>query len=512
MISLIKKELEKIIKEKIEIDVVASEKEDFGHYSTNVAFKLAPSLKKSPLEIAKDLASKLKNKEFAKVEAVAPGFINFWLAPELLQKETVEVLKLKKDFGKFKVKNPKEINLEFVSANPTGPLTMANGRGGFYGDVLANVLEKSGHKVTREYFVNDAGNQISILGESILAAAGKISDKKEYYKGAYIKKLKGKSGQQAAAVLLKEIKNSLQKAGIKYDIWYSEEKNLRKKGEVKKVLEFLEKKKLVKKKDGALWFEDSVLIKSNGDPTYLMIDLAYHQDKLIGRKFDLAIDIWGADHHGNVAPLKKGIGFLGMDSKKLTIILTQFVRLVRKGKEVKMSKRSGEFVTMDELLKEVGKDAARFFFLMHSLNTHMDFDLDLAKERSQKNPVYYTQYAYVRALNILKKAKSIKYLPPRQGRQVSSIKLLNSGSEMKLMLELVKFPDIIAQTAADYQVQRLTKYAMELTKAFHNFYEKERVVGVGGNLEQARLALVYATKIVLENLFDVLGISKPKRM
>jgi len=508
MIESIRKELRRVIKEDLDIEVAPSEKEEFGHYSTNVAFKLAPALEKSPFEIAKELAGKLsKAKEFQKAEAVQPGFVNFWLLPAVLQKEVQKILKEKNKYGQQKAKSKKQkVNLEFVSANPTGPLTMANGRGGFYGDALANVLEKAGHKVTREYYINDAGNQIKLLGESILAAEGKIPEKEEYYKGEYIKKLKGKSAKQASAILLKEIKNSLKSAGIKHDVWFSEDNNLHKKGELKKALEFLKKKRLVEEKDGAQWLGDGVLIKSDGNPTYFLADLAYHYDKFLKRKFDLAIDIWGADHHGYAQRMKKGIESLGVKPEKLKILLTQLVRLVSGGKEVRMSKRKGEFVTMDNLLDEVGADAARFFFLMHSLDTHMDFDLDLAKEKSQKNPVYYAQYALVRCANILRKAKV------KSEKLKVNLALLNSNSEVNLMLELIKLPDVLAQTTEDYQVHRLTKYAGDIAKALHNFYEKERVVGVEKDLEESRLALVSATKIVLENLFDILGISKPLKM
>ncbi|MDP3999567.1 MAG: arginine--tRNA ligase [bacterium] len=560
MTEAIKNQIQGAIKEKIGIEVVASEKEDFGHYSTNVAFKLVPIFKKAPLEIAKELTQKLSgNKMFVKIEAVAPGFVNFWLAPEFLQSELQQILKQGKSFGEFNAKPSQKINIEFVSANPTGPLTMANGRGGFYGDALCNVLKKAGHDVTREYYINDAGNQTKLLGESILAELGIIARQENHYKGDYIKKyaesiLKKreaakKYGFRIAVIggitvdldknkilevenfetigkiaqtnkfdpvkkFTEDIKESLKTAGIKFDKWFSEEQKLHKTGEVKKVLEFLKKKDLVKEREGALWLvpskaeglEDVVLIKSDGNPTYFMVDLAYHLNKLSKRKFDLAIDIWGADHHGAVARLQNGIKLLGMEPRKLKIILMQLVRLISGGKEVKMSKRAGEFVTMDELLKEVGADVARFFFLMHSPDTHMDFDLDLAKERSQKNPVYYTQYAYVRAINILRRAN------PKSEIRNPKLNLLAAESEIKLMLELLKWPDVLAECAQDYQVQRLTKYAMELARAWHNFYEKERVVGVEDDLMQARLALVKATKIIFEDLFGVLGVSKPKKM
>jgi arginyl-tRNA synthetase len=465
------------------------------------------------------------------VEAVPPGFINFWLKPEALHGELKEILRKKNKYGQSSVKGKRsKMNLEFVSANPTGPLTMANGRGGFYGDVLANVLENAGRKVTREYYINDAGNQVFMLGLSILNKTApekveeilkkyQLEEKAKLYAGAYVDELVGalggpvrlsaqdpqKIGKRAAEYLLKDIKRSLKKAGIKFDVWFSEDKNLHKKKELKKTLEFLKKREKIEEKDGATWLGDGVLVKSDGNTTYFLADLAYHYDKFIKRKFDVAIDIWGADHHGYKSRMEKGVAALGMAPDRLKILIAQLVRLVSGGKEVRMSKRKGEFITMDELLDEVGVDAARFFFLMHSLDTHMDFDLDLAKEKSQKNPVYYAQYAYVRATNILRKSKV--------GGRVSNVGQLASDAEVKLMLELVKLPDVLAQTAEDYQVHRLTKYALELAKALHNFYEKERVVGIENKeLEKARLALVSATKITLENLFTILGISKPKKM
>lgn len=517
MIGEIKKIIQNDIPTGIELELQASDKPEFGDYFTNVAFRLTPVLKKPPMEIAKELAIQFSSHpEFSQVEAVAPGFINFRLAPAFIQKELSIILKAKKKYGASKVSKPLRINLEFVSANPTGPLTMANGRGGFYGEVLGNVLEKAGHKVTKEYYVNDAGNQVRLLGESILAAAGHAPSAENHYQGAYIKtlakKLKPKKGmvadalgKKAAAILLKEIRISLKKSGIVHQIWFSEDTNLHKKKELQKVLEMLRAKNSTEKKEGAEWLGDNVLIKSDGNPTYFLADLAYHYDKLIKRKFDIAIDIWGADHHGYIARMKKGVEALGIDSKKLQILITQLVRLIKDGQEVKMSKRTGEFVTLDELIKEVGKDVARFFFLMHSLDTHMDFDLGLAKERSQKNPVFYAQYAYVRIINIL--AKSHKLTAKKINFDV-----LKTESEQKLIKEMVRYPDIISQTAKDYQVHRLTTYARELAGAFHNFYEKERVVGAGEELENARIGLLNALKIVLENLFDTIGISKPKKM
>lgn len=316
----------------------------------------------------------------------------------------------------------------------------------------------------------------------------------------------------AAAILLKEIQKSLKGAGIDFDVWFSEQKNLRGNGEIKKTLELLKQKGLVEKKEGAVWLKtsdiaddkDRVLVKSDGNPTYFLADTAYHYDKLVKRKFDKAIDIWGADHHGYVARLKSGVKALGIDPNRLKILLTQLVRLTENGREIRMSKRTGEFITMDELISEVGKDAARFFFLMHAPETHMDFDLALAKEKSNKNPVYYAQYAYVRCGSILAKSKVKKIK--------ANWDLLKSKSELQLMCELVKLPDLIWQTAQDCQVSRLARYVLEIAHAFHNFYEKERVITDDKELMSARLALVAAAREILGKALDLLGLSKPKKM
>jgi len=532
MIDEIKKFIKVVIGREVG-QIFIPERPEFGHYAANVAFVLANLRRaqgenKLPLEIAKELVEKIKavdgGRLFYKVEAAPPGFINFWISTQALQKELLKILKAK--IWRVPGIKRRVINLEFISANPTGPLTMANGRGGFLGDVLANVLQSVGHKVIREYYINDAGRQIEILGESILAALGRISPKEEYYQGAYIKTLANKLktkilklktpediGRLAAKELLRGIKQSVKKSGIKFDVWFSEYQKLRRSGLIKKIIDILNKKGLVDEHDGAKWLkssdiadeQDRVLVKSSGEPTYFLSDIAYHYDKFIKRKFDEVIDIWGADHHDYAARLKVGVKAIDIDSRKLHIIITQLVRLVEGGKESRMSKRKGAFVTLDELIEQVGVDAARFFFLMHSPDTHMDFDLTLAKEQSLKNPVYYMQYAYVRAKSVLAKANGKSPVMRR-------LEKLNSDSEIILLNEMVKLPYIIRQIADDYQVHRLTHYALGLARAFHNFYEQERVLGVGGEIEEARLALVAAVKIIFEKLFKLMGIAAPKKM
>lgn len=525
--------LKKVILEKIEPDVFVPELAEWGHYSTNVAFVLAKLRGKKSAEVAEELIGKIKNLsngDFEKIEMGGAGFINFWLSKKLLAGELKKILKMKEKYGRLQLggARPQKIQVEFISANPTGPLTLANGRGGFFGDVLANVLAAAGNKVFREYYVNDAGNQVNLLGESLLAELGQKTKTPHHYQGEYIGRLAQKmkqrllgaknseaAGRIAAAALLREIKKSTKKAGIKFDNWYSEFQNLRgPRGLIQKVLKILANSGFVIDKDGARWLKsseiadekDRVLVKSDGEPTYFLSDLAYHYDKFLKRKFDKVIDIWGADHHGYVARLKSGVKVLGINPENLVIIITQLVRLVEGGKEVRMSKRRGEFITLDELIDEIGLDAARFFFLMVSPDTHLDFDLQLAKERSVKNPVYYVQYAYVRAKSILQKAGAKS--------KISKIKFdsLNTVSDMNLMNKLIRFPEIISETAADYMVHRLTRYAIDLARSFHDFYEKERVIGEAEPVFAARLALVRAAAQVFKNLFGLLGISAPEKM
>lgn len=491
---IIREELAKIIKEDVEMKISEPERSENGDFSTNVAFALAKNEGRKPQEIAEKIAVKLsKPKSVAKAVA-KNGFVNIFLKDEALLKSLCE----KEKFPKKKEK----INVEFVSANPTGPLTMANGRGGFYGDVLSNVLKKAGYDVTREYYINDAGNQIKLLGESIQAAEGQIPKKEEYYKGAYIKELKGKTADQAVAIILEKIKSSLKKAGIKFDVWFSEEKNLRKHGELKKVLELLNKRGAIKESAGALWLDDNVVVKSNRETTYFLSDLAYHYDKFIKRKFDVAIDIWGADHHGYVARMKRGMVMLGVNPERLKIIIMQLVRLMSGGKEVRMSKRTGEFVTLDELLEEVGLDAVRWFFLSRAPETHMDFDLDLAKEQSEKNPVYYVQYAHTRMANILQKAD---YKP-----KTINYKLFGHSSERALAMKILRYPELLEDVSNDYQVHRLITYAYELAQTFSAFYRDVKVIG--SERESELLHLVSKAKETLADLLKLMGISQPEKM
>ncbi len=492
---------------------------EHGDYSTNVA--IVAKLEPEDI-IAKIISSTSGVELFEKIEA-KNGFINFFIAKDYLQKQVEEVLKQKNKFGNLDFGKGIKTQVEFISANPTGPLTLGNGRGGFSGDVLANVLSKVGYEVEREYYVNDRGGQIKQLGHSV------IGDEQAVYKGDYIKelrtKLKPKQGDDpekvgvkaAKEILDKMIKPTTKKMGIKYDKWFSESKLYDKK-EVEKVLGYLKKEDLAYEKEGALWFKstkygdekDRVLVKTDGEKTYLAPDVAYLKNKK-DRGFDKIIYFWGADHHGYVARLKAAAQALGYDKKDVEIILMQLVKLFRDGKEVKMSKRAGVYITLDELLDEVGADVARFFFLMHSANRHMNFDMDLAKEQSDKNPVYYVQYAHARICSILNNAK----LKMPNVKSISNAKCqkLEHKSELGLIKQLIKLPEILEDTAKDYQLQRLSKYVTDLASIFHRFYTECRVIDEKNKeLTQARLALVEATKIVLKNILDIMGISAPEKM
>ncbi len=531
---MIRDELKKLIKKAVKeefklkklpkIEVERPENKEFGDYSSNIGLQLTRVLKRKPLEIAEVIKLQVTSYKlqglFEGIKIAKPGFINFYLCKEYLQKQVGEILKQGEKFGDLDIGKNKKIQVEFISANPTGPLTVGNARSGPFGDVLGNVLKKAGFKVEKAYYINDYGNQILALGHSVL------KDKEAKYKGKYIdylhKKIKEKdpykAGQKAAKIIVDEmLKKTTEKMGIKFDEWFSEN-TLYESGEVDKVLNFLKKKKLIYQKEGAEFFRskkfgdnrDRVLVKKDGTKTYLAGDITYHKYKFKKKKFDKVINIWGADHAGGVQGLRTGVAALGHKGK-LDIILLQFVTLLEKKEKVKMSKRKGIYVTMDELLNEVGKDVTRFFFLQKSANTHLNFDMALAKKQSKKNPVYYIQYAHARISSILRKAEA-KKIKKSPSSKLSIDNLLDEPSEMDLTRQLIRFPEVVEDTAKDYQLQRLPQFALELVTAFHKFYEECRVIGDDENLTQARLNLVQATKIVLKNILDLMGISSPEKM
>ncbi len=533
---MVKEEIEKIIKEAtgesvLEFSVETSDNLVHGDYSTNVALILAKKLKKNPKEVAENLITEIRKSliranngrekgMFEKIEVAGCGFINFFLSKEYLQEQLQRVLREKEKFGNLNIGKKQRVNVEFISANPTGPLTLGNGRGGFCGDVLANVLKKAGYEVVREYYINDRGEQIIKLGHSVLG------DKQAVYKGDYIDELRKKvwgnnvekTGKMAAEIILeKMIKPTIKRMGIHFDVWFSES-TLYESGLIDRVIEELTKRGWTYKSEGATWFKckeleddkDRVLIRKDGIRTYFASDIAYLKNK-IDRGFKKIILFVGADHYGYVPRLKAAAYVLGFNKKNIEAIVLQMVRLFKDGKEVKMSKRGGVYVTLDELLDEIGIAAARFFFLTRSANTHLNFDLNLAKEQSEKNPVYYIQYAYARICSILRKARNFKFLifsfPSKPNFQ-----LLKEESELNLIKQIVRLPEVVNEIASDYQVQRLPQYAIELADVFHHFYETCRVMSEDKKLVLARLGLVKAAKIVLKNVLDLMGISAPEKM
>ncbi len=511
---------------------------EHGDFSTNVAFSLAKRLKKSPQEIAKRLVKNIRPdpKIIERVEETK-GFINFFLTEELLFENLVRILRKERDYGRSKIGKDKKIQIEMVSVNPTGPLHVGHGRGAAFADTLANILKASGYQVEREYYINDIGTQMENLGKSLkvryLELLGEKVEFPEYgYQGEYLgeiaRRLKDREGdrrrkekidfftQYAYSDIIESIKKDLEDFRIRIDSW-RRESDLHKGGKVKEIIGNLEKRGYLYEKEGALWFrssqfgdeKDRVIKKKDGSLTYLASDVAYHEDKF-KRGFDHLINIWGADHHGYVKRLQAAISALGHSRENLDIILYQLVKLSRSGKPVAMSTRRGEFITLREVMDEVGRDVLRFSFCMRSSYSHLDFDLELAKRESPENPVYYVEYAHARISSIFKKAEERKI--KKRKIQKIDLKLLNTPEEKNILKLLTLFPDIVSSCAQNYQVHNIPNYLRELASEFHTFYNRHRVLSEEENLIQARLALVEGVRIVLRNGLKLLGIEAPEKM
>ena len=511
----------------------------YGDLACSLPLQIARQMGRPPLEVAEEIIERFSvkfKKQFSAIEVALPGFINFTLSKKWLGNRVDEIIKIKAGYGRTKAAKPEKIQLEFISANPTGPVTLGNGRGGFGGDVLANVLATQGHRVKREYYINDGGNQVEILAESVIRRyfqhQGLLIDYPERcYQGEYINELsqkldlgkikftdinriKKKIQKKVLEIMIKDIQRVVQdKLNIRFDVWFRESLLYQKKT-VKKVLALLEEKGSLYKHEGATWFKtsaygddkDRVLIKSNKDYTYFVPDIAYHWNKFVERKFDRVINYLGADHQGYVGrmmAMKQALELPG----QLDFVIVQMVRLISDGQEVKMSKRSGTFVTLEEVVDDVGLDVARFFFLMRANETHMDFDLDLAKEKSEKNPVFYVQYAHARICSIIKKDEIKRALrkPPKTAHT------FDHKAEVDLIRELVKLPDLLGDIATSYEVQRLPFYSIKLAELFHNFYTQCRVIE-DGQINYSRLALIRATQIVLQQSLKLMGVAAPTAM
>ncbi|MFA6048011.1 MAG: arginine--tRNA ligase [Parcubacteria group bacterium] len=509
------------ISEMPEIEVDYPRDEQFGDFTTNIAMVLAKIIKKNPLEIAAAIKENIKSNVIKNVDIVAPGYINVTLKTKYLQKIVAQIAEYGKKFGENDLGKGQKVLLEFISSNPTGPIHIGNARGGPLGDTLARVLEKTGYKTEREFYINDWGNQIEILGHSVLG------DSEAQYSGDYIKILTEKMdkkitnpleiGHWAAHKIIQEyIKPTCKKAGIKFDSWYSEKDELHEKDKVGEIIKFIEEKGLTYEKEGALWYKsiqfgddkDRVLVKSDGKKTYIATDFAYHKEKA-DRGYNKLINIQGADHHKEAEVVKNFTEKVLGAKIKVDYILTQIVKVVENGVEVKMSKRKGTYFALDDLIDEVGKDAVRFIFLSYSSTNHINFDINLAKVQSDKNPVYYVQYAHARISSILKKAKTLNFKFDKK----NSAELLTHEKEIGLIRELSKFPALLEEISQSYEVHRLPFYAMKLADKFHSFYGACKVLDEkNSELTRARLNLVNAVKIVLAEVLELMGVEAPEKM
>ena len=518
---------------------------DAGHgdYASNAAMVLARPARKNPRDIAGILLERIDDsgRILEKVEIAGPGFMNFFIREGCWSPLLKKVEDEGGRYGSSDLGKGRRIQVEFVSANPTGPLHIGHARGAVVGDVVANILAAVGYDVFREYYINDTGNQMNNLGRSVLLRyrelLGRESEFPEgCYKGEYIRDLAAellkREGERyldmdpeaaipllttyAGGAILEGIKEDLRRFGVVFDLYFSERELYREDG-VEILLRALEEKGFIYREGEALWFrttafgdeKDRVVIRQNGDPTYFAADIAYHRNKFL-RGFDTVIDIWGADHHGYIPRMSAAVQALGYAKEALKVILVQLVNLLRDGKPVAMSTRSGEFDTLREVVDEVGKDAARYNFLMRRSDSHLDFDLELAKRQSSENPVYYVQYAYARICSILRMAAERGYAAPHYGE--ARLDLLKSAEEIDLIKAITRFPEVIEGAARTLEPHRLTFYLNDLAAVFHSYYNKNKVISDDGDLTGARLFLAKSVRTVLENALTLLGVSTPDKM
>lgn len=514
-----------------------------GDFSCNAALVSAKTFKQNPRNVAAMIVENavLEGGSFEKIELAGPGFLNFFVSRAWFSETVNAVLSEKEDYGKTEDGKGKRVLVEFVSANPTGPMHIGNARGGALGDCLASLLQYAGYYVEREFYINDAGNQInkfalsldiryrqhfgdpvempedSYHGQDIIDHAEAFA---EIYGDKYINVSEEERRQAlvdyALPINIKGLEDDLLKYRIKYDTWFKES-TLHNDGSVTEIIELLKEKGYTYEQDGALWFKsselgddkDRVLIRANGVPTYSVPDIAYHYNKLVKRGFDIAIDVLGADHHGYIPRMRAALTALGVDASRLDVVIMQMVRLVRNGETVKLSKRSGKAITLSTLLDEIPMDAARFFFNLRDPNTHFEFDLDLAIEESSKNPVYYVQYAHARICRILEKQKE----EGNECRFIPQDKLVfTEAAEIELIRHLASLPDVISEGAKTYNPSLITRYLIELAQHFHKFYDACPIKGAEETVSQSRLSLCTAAKIVIKNLLDLLKVEAPEKM
>ena len=512
---------------------------EFGDFASNFAMQSARSLKCNPRIVAQAVIDNLDCAYVDRAEIAGPGFINFYLKDNWLSDMFANIVKAGENYGNLTAPTQEKIQLEYVSANPTGPLHVGHGRGAAVGSSLANLMKAAGYDVTREYYINDAGNQINNLaasvnaryleaygidvefpengyhGHDIIETAERI---KRIYGDKFLHMDEDKRIEEFRTIALKEklaaLKEDLEAFNVTYDVWFSEQ-TLHDGNKIKEACDLLTERGYMYEKDGALWLKatehgddkDRVVIRDNGVPTYFAADIAYHRNKF-ERGFDRVINLWGADHHGYIARMKAAVGALGYNHDQLEILILQMVSLYRNGELVKMSKRTGQSVTLNELIEEVGTDAARFFFVMRSIDSQLDFDLTLATEKSNENPVYYIQYAHARICSIFRQLKEAGI----EEAADADYTLLTDPTETELIKKLGEYPELIASAAKERAVHRVAHYVHELAGLFHSFYNQCRILGVDPELQQARIKLVKATQHVLRHALNILGVSAPERM
>ena len=555
IIKVVSKSLQRIGEElgtddlSVDIEVGMPKKKEFGDFSVNTAMIIANKLGKKPREVAEMIIENLPSEKddlFNKIDIAGAGFINFYVKEHAIVNKLSEIETNGDNYGKGNIGQGEKVLVEFVSANPTGFLHMGHARNAVVGDTIARILNASGYEAVKEFYINDAGRQMNLLGESVYIRYKELFGEtqelpEDGYKGEYVidvaAQIKSEKGDSllndyspeesteycrefAKGVLLEEIKKDLADINVYFDEWYSEKYNIHstnngsEASKLEQIKDLLNSKGVLEEREGALWFkatefgdtQDWVLIKSDGSPTYFLADIAYHFDKY-ERGFEDVINVWGADHHGHVARLKAALRSLGLDDSHFTVVLIQFVRLMRQGQEVAMSKRAGSYVTMRDVVEEVGSDVMRFFLLMRSSESHLDFDLDLAKKESSENPVYYIQYAHARINSIFRKAQE-------EGVSQSSdnLELLKATEEIELVKKLLLFPEVIEDSAKSLAPHKVAYYLQELAAQFHVYYNKCRVVDDDTEMSAARLYLVKCTQTVLANGLNLLGVSAPEKM
>jgi len=516
----------------INVSVSVPKNKEFGDLSTNIAFIISKQDDLSTMDVASKIAKGLKASNiFREINVAEPGFINFKINPSAIVDNIKDIITKNNDYGKNQLYKNKTALVEFVSANPTGPLTVGHGRGAILGDILSNIFEWNGYKVDREYYYNNAGRQMRILGESVKARYFEILNEKidfpeNGYQGEYIKSIAQSLLKEyketltkddnnifkdtAEKYIFKDINKTLNNLGIKFDSFFNEN-TLYENKEIYKVIDRLKLKDLIYEKDGATWFEgtkvgrenDRVLIKKTGEPTYRLPDMAYHINKL-ERGYDLCVDIFGADHMDAYPDVLEVVKQLGYDESKINVLIHQFISILKNGNQVKMSTRKATYITLDELIDEVGADVVRYFFIMRSINSHLNFDLDIAKEKSEKNPIFYIQYAYARIMTILEKNDSTL--------DSYNLSLLKNDDEIKLINKLIDFKNIVKKINTNMEPQLLATYLLELSSMFHKYYAKNRIINDSEELSKARLVFIQSISIILKNGLNILGISSPKKM